>query len=463
MINPDTFSISDYLNKTFSCNCGRDHTTAIKDIDISQGAIHRIPGHMERFGYKKAFLISDYNTHKVAGKKLYEILNQKGIPTIDFVFQDPLVVPDEKTIGELLVAFKDDCDVIIAVGSGTINDIGKYMSHKLGKEYFVVATAPSMDGFASTGAALIINNLKTTYNTHSPQMIIADIDIISQAPMNMITAGLGDILGKYTCLCDWKIANIINNEYYCEKVVEMVNVSIAKVVGSIDGLESRAPQAIYNITEALMLAGIAMSFVDNSRPASGSEHHISHYWEMKFLLEGKEAVLHGTKVGIGTVAILKLYEMLQDIKIDFEQARDVAKRFDITKWEKNIRRTFGEAAQGVIELEKVTKKNEAKGQLKRIDTIERKWNEMIKVLEKTLPKAEVVEAMLAQVGASMNPEQEGIGFDTMVDSIVVAKEVRDRYTLLQILWDLGISEEMGNKIGLYFKEGQKTQDYLHYL
>lgn len=311
MINPKEFCISDYLNQTYECSCGKKHKTDLREVEISEGAINKIPNLVKKYGYKKIFVVSDCNTYKIAGKSVQDILIKNNFDVVNFIFSEEDVIPNERTLGEILTAYDRDCDLIMAVGSGTINDICRFISFKLKKEYFIVATAPSMDGLASTANPLIINNIKTTYTTHVAQVIVADIDIMKNAPMNMISAGVGDILGKYTCLCDWKMSNIIKGEYYCEPIVEMVRESLRRVVENVDKVKSRDPKIIHNITEALIIAGIAMSYLGNSRSASGSEHHLSHFWEMRFLFEGKKAVLHGTKVGIGTVAVLKAYEILK--------------------------------------------------------------------------------------------------------------------------------------------------------
>jgi glycerol-1-phosphate dehydrogenase [NAD(P)+] len=455
MINAQTFSISDYLNRTFSCNCGRSHRTDLKDVEISSGAVEKIPYFMKRYGYTRAFIVCDCNTFKVCGNAVKSVLDKAGLANTIFTFSEEELVPDEAAIGELMVAFDKDADLIIAVGTGTINDSCKFVSYQMKRDYFVVATAPSMDGFASTGAPLITDHLKTTYEAHTPQVIIGDLDILCKAPMNMITAGLGDILGKYTCLTDWKISHIINGEYYCETIAEMVEVSIKKVTDNIELVKTRDPKVIQSIMEALVLTGIAMSFVGNSRPASGSEHHISHFWEMKFLFEGRKPVLHGTKVGIGTVAIAYLYSVLKTMKIDFEKARLAAKNFDCEKWEKKIYDTYSFAAPGVIQLEKKVRKNAPETHAVRIANIEKHWPEIIRIMD-SLPPLSYIEQTLSELGAPINPAQVGVDYQSVVDSIVVAKEVRDRYTLLQLLWDLGITEEMAVKAADYFKNEQKV-------
>ena len=151
---------------------------------------------------------------------------------------------------------------------------------------------------------LIVDHMKTTYEAQVPYAILGDLAIIRNAPMNMIAAGVGDILGKYTCLCDWAVAHMLNGEYHCTAIEQLVRHSIATVTAGIANAKNRDAAAISSIMEALIYSGIAMSFAGNSRPASGSEHHLSHYWEMMYLFEGKKPVLHGTKVGIGTIAVL---------------------------------------------------------------------------------------------------------------------------------------------------------------
>lgn len=442
--------------KIFDCACGKVHDTNMELVEISQGAFTKVPEYLRSKGATSVYVVADQNTYKAAGAALEGILTEAGIGEDTYVIPATGdVVPDEKTIMGVILGMKKDYDLIIAVGSGTINDICKYISFRLNMDYMVCATAPSMDGFASIGSALMLNNLKTTVDCHVPKAIFADVDVLKEAPMDMITAGLGDILGKYTCLCDWKLSSIINGEYYCDAIVKMVQGYIKKVVETADQVKTRSPEAIAAITEALIGTGIAMSFVGNSRPASGSEHHISHYWEMKFLFEGRKPAFHGTKVAIGTVAIIRLYEMLMDKEIDFAKAKEVVAAYDEDQWAEKMTRLYGVSAPGVIALEKEVQKNSKEKHAERIQVIEEKWPEIKAMVQEALPDTSYIENILFKLGAPYNPEQVGVGSDMVADSIIVAKEVRNRYGLLQLLWDLGIAEEMGEKIADYFAHDQK--------
>ncbi len=451
-IEPQNFRIQDYLGQEFECSCGRRHTTQLRHVEMSEGALFALPDLVKKQGYRQVFLVADRHTWLAAGRQTQELLRRAGILVLSHILKDDELVPNEKTMGELLVAFNPGCDLILAVGSGTLNDIGKSLSYKLGRPYYIVATAPSMDGYASVGAALIISNLKTTYDTHPPEAIIADLTVLANAPMEMIAAGVGDIVGKYTCLCDWRISNLINDEYHCPVIEEMVRLSIAQVENNLDQIKSRSPLAVRHITEALILTGIAMSFVGNSRPASGSEHHISHFWEMKFLFEGRQPVLHGTKVGIGTVAVTRLYEMLLQTPVDFEKARRHARDFRFAQWEEHMRRTYGIAAPEVIALEKRVGKNSPEKHARRIAVIQERWPQLQQLIRELLPPSQQIAGLLSDIGAPVNPFAVGVDQETIADSILAAKEVRDRYSLLQLLWDLGLSKEFAAHIAQEFAQ-----------
>lgn len=448
---PENFTIHDYLHHSFECSCGRKHHTAVERIIIAQGARRQVPELIKEMGYEHIFMVSDSNTYEAAGKELEEILREADVRYTSYVIPRSSVVPDEYTMGELLIHFDRDCDLIVGVGTGTINDMCKFMSSQMGLEYFIFATAPSMDGFASVGAPLISGNLKITYDAHVPQAIIGDVDILARAPMNMIAAGVADVLGKYTCLCDWHMAHIINGEYFCPVIERMVRLALAKMMDQAKDIKKRDPETIKTIMEALVLTGIAMSFVGNSRPASGCEHHMSHYWEMLFLFQGRPAVLHGTKVGVGTAVAVRLYKELAGRQLDFEWARKKAEEYDVHTWEENMRRTYGIAAEGVIEHEKTEKKNDPSQVKERLITIEKQAEVIKRTIEELVPSLEMVQEVLKELDAPVNPLELGIDRDMVSDSIMVAKEVRNRYTLLQLLWDLGLLEEMAQKTADYFE------------
>ncbi len=455
-----TLNLNQYLGGNISCSCGREHTTSLNDIVIGKGALARVPELAKKYNHQKVFLISDINTFEIAGRDVKNYLEENQISVCNFVFPDKDLIPDETALGKLLVAIEEDCDLVISVGSGTLNDLGKFISHKLKLDFFVVGTAPSMDGYASNVSPLIVNHLKTTYVTHIPTAVIGDLDILKEAPMIMIGAGVGDILGKYICLIDWKVANLIQEEYYCPYVADLVKQSIEAIVSNIDKIKQRDEEAIAAIMEGLILSGIAMSYIGNSRPASGSEHHLSHFWEMMFLFQGKPAVLHGIKVGIGTVTTALMYQELKSKTPDFEAARKKAADFESKAWEIEIRKAYLSASETVIAFEQTVHKNASENVLPRLDILEKKWSSLLALLEKSLPTVETLCRLLRESGAPVFPYEVMIDRKDFNNSLLYAKDIRNRYGLLQLLFDLGLTEEVGQIVSdKIYSQFNNNQEY----
>ena len=300
-----------------------------------------------------------------------------------------------------------------------------------------------MDGYASNVSPLIIRHLKTTYEARPARVIIGDLDVMSQAPLSMIAAGVGDIIGKYVCLADWQMAHMVNGEYICQEIMELVRQSIQKVADHARAAIQRDKAAISAIMEGLVLSGIAMSYIGNSRPASGSEHHMSHYWEMMFLLAETADPLHGTKVGVGTVSALRLYEMLKESQASLEFLQ--APHFEKEAWQKQILDAYGPAACGVLKLEEEIGKNSDEKVSKRRKTFLEHQEEIWKIVD-ALPSSKDIQKLLESMNAPFSPAQLQVPKEVFQKGIYFAKDLRNRFGLLQILFDFGLQETFSPKL-----------------
>lgn len=447
-----TMDIQGYLGREFQCDCGKKHMAEIDEVVVESNAIDKLPALIKKYGYRKVFIVADSNTHEVAGHKIEAVLSEAEISYNKHVFNPKGdLVPDEAALGRLFIEIEKQTDLILGIGSGTINDLCRFLSNRLEIPYFIAATAPSMDGYASTVSPLIVNNLKVTYSAVSPKAIIADVDIIKNAPMPMILAGLGDMLGKYTSLCDWKLGKIVNREYFCETIEGMMLNSLEKCTANVEGIKKREDIAIKNLMEGLVLSGIAMSFAGNSRPASGSEHHMSHFWEMMFLLQGKPAVLHGIKVGITATASAKLYHTIINEKVDFSKALEVAKGFDKEAWIKYIEKVYKEAAEDIVKQINVDTPQSyvLESKIRRIQSIRDNWGEIIYTVKQCVPEADILRGMLKDCGAPVKPDDIAVDENMVLESIRTAKDLRPRYTILQLAEDLDMLENLTFKIKEY--------------
>lgn len=432
-----------YLKKNIQCACGHVHRCEIEDIVVGKGVLKELPRLLEKCAYEHICIIEDENTKFALGDEVERITKEAGYEVSSIVLPGSHLLPDEAGLGAIVTELPSKCDLILAVGSGTINDLGKMISSKIHVPFFIIGTAASMDGFASNVSAMVTKKAKVTYETCEPRAIIADTEVMAKAPLDLISAGVGDVLGKYVCLTDWKISNLLTGEYYCEYVADLIKESVEKVKHAAEILATkRDVQCIEELVDGLILSGIAMSYIGNSRPASGSEHHLSHFWEMHFLQFGEHGAYHGTKVGVGTVLCLKLYEWLAEEKLDESILVDY--QFDKEAWEQEICRVYKSAAPEVIVLENEVHKNAEDNRRSRMEQLLVHQDE-IQDLIAALPKAEEIKELLENLEGPVYPSQIEVTDDRITDGILYAKDLRNRTGLLQILYDLGLSKKYGER------------------
>ncbi|PYI56242.1 iron-containing alcohol dehydrogenase [Paenibacillus flagellatus] len=430
---------------SFDCTCGRTHQVAMRRLIVEDGALHRVADTIKELGLDgKAMLLADPSTYAVAGRELAEHLKSAGRDVVMSVYPEPVEYADEKAVVRALIDLEPDIGLLIAVGSGTINDIARILSYKAKIPYIVVATAPSMDGYASTGSPLLVNGFKKTYAAASPVALIGDLRVIAQAPKAMVAAGVGDMLAKITALCDWLLAAAVEDEHYCEVVSGLMVRALTGIAGSVGAIAKGEPVAIKELTEGLVLSGLAMQMIGHSRPASGSEHHLSHYWEMKHFAEGHRTDLHGIKVGVATPIVLKLYERLLGADVGSMRMREKTAA-QIAGWERELSRCYGPLAEEMIAANRAAFASQDELDAKHAKLIGR-WPELKRRLEAIVALAPDVAGLLREVGAPVDPLEIGVTREELVDALRVAKEVRNRYTVLQLADQLGVLDRYAGDI-----------------
>ena len=428
--------IENYVAKTIDCTCGKTHKSNVEKVVIEHGVIEKgLIDFLKKNGYNKITLVCDKNGYGVAGENAENALKKGGFTVNTHVYCDEYLVPDERAVGNLVMGATADCDIFLAVGSGTVNDLTRFVSAIKGLPFATVGIAPSMDGYVSPSSALIYNGFKLTFETHAPKAVFFDPQILANAPREMIGAGVGDLLGKISCLTDWKLSETVTGEQRCGFISGIVEKAIEKTFAAKDGITAQRDDAVATLLEALLLSGICMDYAGNSRPASGCEHHMSHFLEMRYIIENRAPVLHGVKVGICTVISLKAYEYVAKLEPDF-RAVAKKKRTPYSEWEKAIKKAFRSAAGEIIDLEKISGKNDINGINARLAVIENKWGE-IKALAKKAGKPNEVKEFLSDINAPVFPEEIGVDREMLKETILYAKEIRNRYTVLQLLYDLG--------------------------
>lgn len=411
-------------------------------IYAGKGALNKLPLLVKAFGGKKVFVLADVNTYRAAGEKVCKLLEENDIRYTSYIVPDKVPEPDEHTVGSVIMHFDVTCDLVVGVGSGVINDVGKILSNVAHVPYFIVGTAPSMDGYASASSSMSRDGLKISLPSKRADIIIGDTDILKEAPDRMLQAGLGDMLAKYVSICEWRIAHIITGEYYSEDIAELVREALKRCVENAEGLLKRDEQAIEAVFMGLVTSGLAMAYAGVSRPASGVEHYFSHVWDMRGLEFGTSVDLHGIQCGVGTLLASRLYEQMKQIKPDKEKALTYAADFDYAKWSQELRTFLGKGAEAMIALEEKEQKYNVECHQKRLEIILEHWDEILKIMDEELPSGAEIEKLLDTIGAPKAVIEMGIEEELLPTTFKATKDIRDKYVLSRLAWDLGVIDEL---------------------
>lgn len=423
------------------CACGRDHVLPLDKILVGSGVITETPRIIKEYKAKKVFLLSDKNTYCAAGDMLCGLLGNSGIDYTSYSFDKDSLEPDERNVGLAVMHFDHSCDIIVGVGSGVVNDIGKILSAISNRPYIIVATAPSMDGYASATSSMTRDGLKITLPARSADVIIGDTDILCRAPLKMLKSGLGDMIAKYVSVCEWQMSHLITGEYYCGEIAGLVRDSLRQCVELAPRLLKRDPETVTAVFKGLIICGVAMNYAGLSRPASGVEHYFSHIWDMRGAAFGTPVEFHGLQCAVGTLMAVRLYEKLKAQVPDREKALAYVRSFDLCAWNEKLREFLGKGAESMISLEKREKKYDVEKHKRRLDIIINNWDELLKIMD-DLPSSKEIEEILDCMEAPKTLEEIGQSAGILPMTFKASKDLRDKYVLSRLAWDLGIIDEI---------------------
>lgn len=409
---------------------------------VEKGAIARVGAlFIEAFGHSPALVVSDGNTLGVGGFALIQSLEQRGIQVRQCCFAAlPQVYADEHSIERVRLSLEQDASIAIALGSGTLNDITKRASYEMDRPYMVVATAPSVDGYTSFGAAVAIKGFKQTLPCNAPTAVVADTTILCSSPMPMIASGFGDCMAKFTAGADWIVADQVGLHPIREDVWTMVQTPLRGVYAAYKGVANRDPRSVGILFDALSASGFAMQVMHDSRPASGAEHLISHIWEMQHLEKDGLPVSHGFKVAVGTLAMSYLYEML--FQMDFSSIMQ-RKAESWEERQESIERSFSFAPALLDQIIPIAKSKFISGD----DLIARRKAIMIAlphILRRCsvyLPPFRELKQAMAEVGCPLTYTDINTTKESLLHAIRAAQMIRNRYTLLDLLYEAGYLDE----------------------
>lgn len=399
------------------CSCGRSHDMVTKAAVIESGCLKNFEKYAAQFGisgkrcalYGENGYAATSDRHPDADQEI--VLNPSGLHA------------NEISTAEVLSKLRNDIEVIIAVGSGTIHDIARYCAHERGIRFVSCPTAASVDGFCSTVSAMTWYGYKNTMPGVAPEVVFADTEIIKNAPVELVRSGVGDIMAKYTARADWEIAHLVTGEYLCERIMNIMAEAADTVMNNITGIVNGEDSAYESVTYALIMSGVAMQMMGNSRPASGSEHHISHMIETgPVSLNVEFPALHGEKTGVGSIIAADEYKRLARVEDITPYLIDYA-----TLDEDEMRRWYGDALVGAIMEEN---SNDCLAGVSK-ERLAECWSEIRRIISE-LHDSYYFAALLDEIGAKKTPEEIGISSDDIPLILKYSPTVRNRLTLMRM-------------------------------
>lgn len=426
------------------CDCGMKHMKPDMDIYIGNGILGNTVKYLKKRDYgKNVIVITDDIIYPVVGQKVEEMLIDAGYQVkLCKLEREEELLPDQTAIGEVLLTVDLDTDFMIAVGSGTINDITRYVAVNTELPFVSIGTAPSMDGYTSVIAPLIHGKLKVNKPAVSPQVLICDLEIMKEAPYQMLIAGFGDVVGKYIAIADWKLGKIINKEEYCPVTIDIVSQAVEKCINSVDGIINRTDAGVRSIIEALILAGITILIIGQTRAVASNEHNMGHYWEMMKLLRNEKPASHGIAVGVATGYAIDFYNRFLQLNLDnIDPGKVKANRLTKSEWQEELLDKYGDKVGNLILQNNPDEYLNWPEQLRRINTIKNSFKEIKKQLD-FMPSSVEIRSIYEKLDFPLQSEEIGIDQQLLHNALLYAKDYRDRYTVFKSANELGLLEDL---------------------
>ncbi|HEX2907940.1 MAG TPA: sn-glycerol-1-phosphate dehydrogenase [Phototrophicaceae bacterium] len=409
----------------------------IDPIYIGRDAIAALLQYCQAHALNRFALIADTNTYAALGERVETALKAQGYDVTSIILTGDEIIADEAYIVHALRYAPLGPCTFLAVGSGTLTDITRFVSHRTGRAFISLPTAPSVDGFTSIGAPLVLRGVKLTVTCQPPIALFADLETLTHAPHRLVAAGYGDMIGKFTALADWEMGSLLWAEPFDRQIADWVKTTVASCIAQTEAVGQQTEEGVKGLLAALVDSGLAMLQFGSTQPASGAEHHVSHFWEMRFLLEGRPAALHGAKVGYALAIIAAQYARLRAVTRPELLDRLEAATFDREAEIAAIRQGHGVLAEDIIQGHRqfleMTPENFDQLKHRIVD----QWD-AIQAIAARVPPPEQIITWLKQAGAITEAKDLGLSEQEVQDGLQYGHYLRNRFTVLKLNRILGI-------------------------
>lgn len=409
-------------------------------VHIDPNALAELVRFCHEQGLARFALVADSNTFAALGGRVQDLLRGEGWDVRTIVLEGDDIGADARSVYQVMLGLDKSPRTFLAVGSGTITDVTRFVSHRSNADFISLPTAPSVDGFTSIGAPMIIDGVKITVPCQGPLAVFADLPTLCAAPRPMLAAGVGDMLAKLTSISDWELGHLLWNEPFDPVIAARSRKAANDCAAHLPGIAAAQPEGVAVLMASLIESGFCMLDFGETRPASGYEHHMSHYWEMKLLAEGRRSVLHGAKVGIGVLISANLYDRVRQISRQEAEDRLAAAELPSRDAEiAAIRLAYDSPmAEQVIAIQApfldMTPARFADLKQRVIDH----WDNIQRVAA-AVPPADTIAAWLRQAGGATRGEELGLGAEEIATGAGSGHYYRNRFTVKKLARLLDIS------------------------
>ncbi|MDL2236702.1 sn-glycerol-1-phosphate dehydrogenase [Christensenellaceae bacterium OttesenSCG-928-K19] len=407
------------------CECGKNHSLTTRDYIVEKDALEKLPQLLQKLKVQqKPLAIYDQNTYHAAFEKL-----DRFLPDVDTLILQGDVIHADETQVEAIAHAAPGHSVLLAVGSGVINDTVRYVGFEQNIPTVSVPTAASADGFVSNSSVMTFNGAKRTIPTVPPTAVVADLEIIAAAPQKLTAAGVGDMLSKYISVADWHVGHLIAGEYYCPFVANLEISALDLIVKQINGIAQRDIPSMGSLVEGLLLSGLAMQMVQITRPASSFEHHFSHFLDVVPMGDNIDcSALHGEKVGIGSIIAAKYYPVFAaSLERIFKE--NLSNQFSLER----VHEYYKTFPQGVVDL--VLKENASTATNTLDASLLQKNFARVMDIANGIPSPKVMRDALLRVHGYTDYREIGITPNQFRHIMKICSYIRNRFTMLRLISD----------------------------
>ncbi len=379
---------------------------------------------------RRVTVLFDRRTRAAAAEPLMAALAETGWTVAELLIPDPpgggSPVCDDLT-KDALLARLEPTDALLAVGSGVVNDLSKWLAALREIPYAVLATAASMNGYAAANVAPSIGGVKSLFRARAPRIVAADPRVVAAAPFVLTTAGLGDVIAKPMSTSDWLVNHILFDEPFSEPVAAVIDRVEPSYLGNPAGIKNKEAGATKALFEALVYSGCAMTLIGSSMPASGGEHLISHTLDMTAHEQvGVLHDLHGRQVGVATIFAAALYQRI--VALESPAFGQNAVPFDPAVW--------GPLAHAVEPEHQ--KKQQRMAQACEALAAPGCWDRVREKISGGLREPATVKNCLREAGAAHKYEDIGCDRDRFLMAVRHAGAMRGRFTCIDLAHLVGL-------------------------